>query len=202
MNRISLTARHTSSLVIDSLYDQAREGDIAVAGLYCDFLLQQEQTTINMMGAISKELVRRGGIPAHVRKAFRVGKMELGGRRLLPMDLLKMLRTTIASIPQVFICIDALDECLPKQLPELLGWLRVIVREFPGMRILLTGRPHIREHIRRFFPKASVIPITTKTEDIRNYLQMRLDMDVEPEAMDNGLRADIMRVFLEKISDM
>ena len=31
---------------------------------------------------------------------------------------------------------------------------------------------------------------------------MRLSRDAEPEAMSNDLRADIIRVILEKISDM
>ena len=39
-------------------------------------------------------------------------------------------------------------------------------------------------------------------DDIRNYVEMRLDMDAEPEAMSNDLRADIVRVTQEKISDM
>ena len=36
------------------------------------------------------------------------------------MDMMKMLKMAIASLPQVFVCIDALDEFLPKCLPELL----------------------------------------------------------------------------------
>ena len=31
---------------------------------------------------------------------------------------------------------------------------------------------------------------------------MRLDRDDMPEAMDNGLRAEIMRIILEKMSNM
>jgi len=113
-----------------------------------------------------------------------------------------MLRTTIASLPKVFICIDALDECLPKCLPELLESLRDIVRESPSTRIFLTGRPHIREDIERYFTKAVVIPISPNPDDIRNYVEMRLDRDAEPEAMTDDLRADIVRVILERISDM
>ena len=66
-NRTPLTARNISSLVIDSLYDRAREENIAVADLYCDFLSQQAQTTTNIMGPIMKQPVEREGIPNHVR---------------------------------------------------------------------------------------------------------------------------------------
>jgi len=47
-----------------------------------------------------------------------------------------------------------------------------------------------------------MILISPNTDDIRNYVEMRLGRDAEPEAMTNDLRADIVRVTLEKIPDM
>jgi len=199
-----LTARNTSSLVIDSLCDQAGEEElrIGVAGLYYDFLAQQEQTITHMLGAILKQLVGMGNIPNYLREAFQEGQKEIGGRGLLTVDLIRMLRGTIASLPQVFICIDALDECLPKHLLELLGSLRDIVLESPKTRIFLTGRPHAEEDIQRYFTRAVVIPISPNTEDVRDYLEQRLDMDFEPDAMTNDLREEIVRTILEKMCDM
>jgi len=197
-----LTARNTSSLVIDSLCDRAQEDNIAVVGLYWDFLSQQEQTTTNIMGALLKQLAGRGGIPDHIRAAFQKGKMEFGGRGPRLEDLMGMLKTVIASLPQVFICLDALDECLPKHVPEILESLRDILRESPGTRLFLTGRPHVRQDVQRYFPKTVVIPINPNRNDIRSYVEMRLDRDSEPEAMSNDLRADIVRVILEKISNV
>ena len=188
--------------MIDTLCDEGKKEDITVACLYCNFLTQQEQTITNMMGGIFKQLVGRGGIPENVREAFQEGKKEIGGRRLRLADLMRMLGVAIASLPQVFICIDALDECPPKNLPELLNSLRDIVRESPRTRIFLTGRPHVKEDIQRYFAKAIVLPISPNTEDVRNYLKMRLDRDVEPDAMDNDLRVDIVRSILDKMPDM
>jgi len=155
-----------------------------------------------MMGVILKQLVGRGDIPEYLREAFQVAKRNFGGRGPQLPDLMGLLKITIASLLEVFICIDALDECLPKHLPELLGSLRDIARELPKMRIFLTGRPHIMEDIQRYFSKAVVVPISPNTDDIRSYLEMKLDSDPEPEAMNDGLRADILRIILEKTSDM
>jgi len=188
--------------VIYSLCDQAAKEDIAVAGLYCDFLSQQDQTVGNIMGAILKQLVRRGGIPDHVREAFQTGQREFGGRAPRVVDLMGMVKIAIASLPQVFICPDALDECLPRYLPELLVSLGDIVRECPRTRIFLTGRTHVGGDVQRYFSKAVVIPISTSPGDIRNYVEMRLNKDTEPEAMNTDLRANIMRAIQEKISDM
>ena len=193
--------RNPSSLVIDSLCDQARKEDITVACLYCDFLAQQEQTIANMMGAILKQLVSRGSIPTYLREAFQEGQREIGGRGLLLVELMRMLRMAIASLSQVFICIDALDEFLPNHLPEFLESLRDIVRESPTTRIFLTGRPHVGENIRRYFPRVVEMPVESNTSDIRNYVETRLDKDVNPEAMSDSLRADIMRMMQENIFD-
>jgi len=197
-----LTARNTSSLVIDSLCDQGSEENIVVAAFYCDFVSQQEQTIGNIVGGILKQLVGRGGMTKGLREAFQKAKGEVGGRGPRLVDLMGMLKTAIASLPKVFICIDALDECLPKYLPELLESLRDIVRESPCTRIFLTGRPHVGDDIQRYIPKAVVIPICPNSDDIRNYVERRLDRDSEPEAMTDDLRADIVKVILEKISDM
>ena len=200
--RKPLTARNTSSLVIDSLCDQAGKEDIAVVGLYCDFLTQQEQITTNIMGAILKQLARRGGIPDYLREAFQKAQKEFGGRGLRLANLMGMLKIAIASLPKPFICLDALDECLPKHLPELLRSLGDIVRECPRTRIFLTGRPHVGEDVQRYFSKVVEIPISPNTDDIRKYVEMRLASDTESEAMNKELRADIVRIILEKISDM
>ena len=154
------------------------------------------------MGAILRQLASRGSIPNDLREAFQKAKAEFGGRGPRLADLMGMLRRAIASLRQVIICIDALDECLPKYLPEILRSLRDIVRESPSTRIFLTGRPHVVEDVRRCFTAVVVIPSSPNTDDIRNYLEMRLDGDDEPEAMNNDLRADIVRVIMDKISDM
>ena len=181
--------------MIDRLCDQAREEDLAVAWLYCDYNIQQEQTVFNIMGAILKRLVGRK-IPEDIRKVFKEG------RRPLLADLISTLRIAIAKSPQVFICIDALDECLPKDLPKLLESLRDIVRMSPTTRIFLTGRPHVGEVIHRYFTKTVTIPISPNEDDIRNYVVMRLDSDEVPEAMDNSLREEILRVIVDKMSNM
>jgi len=199
VKRVSLTARNPSSLVIDNLYPQGRERDAAVAGLYCDFQARQDQTIDRIMGAILKELVGRGNIPEYLREAFR---KEFAGRGLRLPDLTGLLRKAVASLPQVFICIDGLDEFLPQDLPVLLQLLRDIVQESPSTRIFLTGRPTVREAIQECFPEAIVIPVRPNKDDIKSYLEMRLDRDHLKKVMNNDLRADIVRIFQEKMSDM
>jgi len=81
-----------------------------------------------MIGAILKQVVGRGDIPSGVREAFRKAKREFGCRGLLIGGVVEMLGIALASLPRVFVCIDALDECLPKHPPEILELLRDIVQ--------------------------------------------------------------------------
>ena len=181
--------------MIDSLCDQRGEEDLAVAWLYCDYKIQQEQTVTNIIGAILKRLVG-SEIPEDIRKAFKQG------RRPVLADLMRMLKIAIAKLPQAFICLDALDECLPGQLSQLLASLGDLVRESPGTRIFLTGRPHVGKVIQDYFTGVVGIPISPNEDDMRNYVEKRLDRDDVPEAMDNSLRAEIVGVILDKMSNM
>ena len=95
-----------------------------------------------------------------------------------------------------------MDECLLKHLLELLESLDDLIREYPRTRIFLTGRPHVREDVQRRFSKAVVVPISSNADDVWSYVEMRLTRDDELDAMNKYLRADILRVILERISDM
>ena len=199
---VLLTDRIISSLVIDWLCDQVGKRDIAVAGLYCDYLAQEQQSATNMLGTILKQILERDGIPESLREVFRAGKRGFGGRAVQLRDLVEILKTTIASLPEVFICIDGLDECLPKNRRELLESLRDIIRASPTTRVFLSGRPHIRDEVKRYFAEAIMIAVVPTMEDIEGYLEMRLDRDPTPGAMDDNLRAEIMGVIPRKISQM
>ena len=195
-------SENVSSLVIDWLCDQVRNRDIAVAGLYCDYLAHEQQSATNILGAILKQLLEGDGIPEPLREVFRAEKRGFGGRVVQLLDLVEMLKTTIASLSEVFICIDGLDECLPKNRRELLESLQDIARVSPTTRMFFSGRPHIRDEVARYFIQVITVAVIPTVEDIERFLEMRLDKDPTPSAMDDNLRAEIMRVIPRKISQM
>ena len=116
--------------------------------------------------------------------------------------MLDILKKTIASLPQVFICIDGLDESSPKSRRELLDSLREIIRASSSTRVYITGRTHIDDEIVKCFSEAIRIHLSPTHRGIKSYLEIRLDSDTDPSAMDDELRADIMRIIPEKISEM
>jgi len=70
------------------------------------------------------------------------------------------------------------------------------------MRISVTGRPQVKGEITRYFTTGVVIPISPKTEDMKRYLENKLEMDKECDAMSDSLRADILRIIPQNISGM
>ena len=60
----------------------------------------------------------------------------------------------------------------------------------------------IKDKVEQQFPKAVMIPISPKIKDIQKYLEMRLENDPTPKAMNDDLRAEIMKTVPETISTM
>jgi len=185
--------------MIDSLCNQAGQKDLAVAWLYCDYLAHREQSATAMLGAILKQLVSISEMPDDVRQIFR---KRFSDRGLRLHDIVRMLKTTITLLPPVYICIDALDELTPVSRQELLESLQDIGRESPGTKMLFTGRSHVQGEVKKYFTGVIIIPITPTGDGIKAYLSVRLDQDTEPDAMDDDLRRDIMRIIPEVISEV
>ena len=198
-----LTSGDISSLVIDSLCDQAREQNTTVACFYFDFAAQKEQTTPNMLGAVLKQLVcGLEETPEEISQAYKGQKNAIGGRGPKLADMVKMIQAT-SSKKRTFICIDALDECAAGYRAKILDSLNQILKKSPETRIFVTGRPHIRPEIRRCLAgRVTSVSISPRKSDIITYLYRRLREDTTPDAMDSGLAAEILRKIPENVSEV
>ena len=198
-----LTSRNVSSLVVDSLCDQARGKNVSVACFYFNFAAQKEQSSTSMLGSLLKQVVGGlGEVPEEIVRAYEDQKKVIGGRRPQLPDIVKMWQT-ISSEKPTFICIDALDECAAEYRVKILDSLHQILQKSPGLRIFVTGRSHIQPEItKRLSGRVTIIAITPRRGDIIRYLRARLNEDTNPDAMDSGLEADILKKIPEDISEM
>ena len=198
-----LTSCDASSLVIDRLGDRARSQGITVAGFYFDYAAQKEQSPANMLGAVLKQVIRGlGVVPEEIARAYEDQEQVIGGRASQLAEIVKMLQNTV-SVKRTFICIDALDECMAKYRVKILASLDQILRSSPGTRIFVTGRPHIEVEVgKRLSGRGTVIRITPQRHDILSYLHHRLKEDVRPEAMDDNLKADVIKKICKDVSEM
>jgi len=198
-----LTSRDFSSLVVDRLCDHARGQNIGVTCFYFDFAARKEQSAINVLGSMLKQVVSgMEEIPEEISRAFREQKMAVGGRGPLLLDIVKMLQTITSSL-RTFLCIDALDECAVVHRVKLLDSLKKILEKSPRTRIFIIGRPHIRAEVeKRLAGRVMSISIGSSKDDIVGYLRVRLDEDESLGAMDESLAVEILRKIPEKMSEM
>ena len=194
---------NTSSLVIDTLSDSINQDNVAVACVYCDFHIHKEQSATGVLAALLKQLVAAvEPIPKEISEAFKQAKRAVDGRSPRPHEICAMLVKSLSSLQRGFICIDALDEFPTKHRPELWDALQHIVQECPNTRLFLTGRPHIREEVKKHFSGSpDLAPVKPTKEDIRGYIAMRLRKDSELDAIDAELEAEILRIIPDRISE-
>jgi len=198
----ALTSSNTSSLVVDMLCDKAREENIAIACFYVDFAAREEQSPTNILGSLLKQIVGGlGTIPEEIRETFQNHKKVIGGRGLRVPEIVKMLQT-VTSLQRTFICVDALDECVEGNQPEVLDSLRQILDKSPNTRIFLTARRHIRGEIEIYLgTRAAILSIKPRNDDIVGYIRMRLSKDRCRDAMDGSLEAEIIKSITSTIPE-
>ena len=156
-----------------------------------------------MLGAILKQVVSGlEHIPKELEAAFQKSKKQIDGRELESGEICELLVSSLRTLQRSYICIDALDEFPREDRPEILRSLVQIIQESPSTRLFLTGRPHIRDVIKRYFTKSAEIEIKPTEEDTKIYLTMKLSNDTQPEAMDQDLRNEILQTIPEKICGM
>jgi len=198
-----LISCNVSSLVVDSLGDQARGQGTAIACFYFDFAARGEQSSVSVLGALLKQVVSGlEEIPEEIVEAYEDQRPVIGGRGPQLAAIVRMLRGA-ASIKRTFIFIDALDECLARDRVKILDSLNQIIQSSPGTRVFVTGRSHIEAEVgRRLSGRVTALRITPRRDDIVSYLRSRLDEDTTPDATDSGLKVDILKKIPKDISEM
>ena len=192
-----------SSLVVDMLCRQAVGKNVAVACFYFDFAAQEEQSPTAILGAVLKQVV--GGldkIPERIVNAFQDRGNITGGGELVLSEIVELLRD-ISSSRCTYICIDALDEYQARDRVKLLDSLHEILRESPGVRIFLTGRPHIRGEVDKHLAgRAATISITPTKDDIVKFLRAKLKEDTMRDEMNQSLEEEIIENIPKIVSEM
>jgi len=192
-----------SSLVIDRLCDWAGRKNAAVACFYFDFAAQKEQSPAAILGSLLKQVVTGlKGIPANIVQAFRDQGNAIGGRKLEPDEIVQMLQD-ISSLRPIFICLDAVDECMAEYRAKLLDLLRQVLQKSHNTRIFLAGRLYIRDEVEKHLAgRVVAISITPFKDDIIRFLRAKLKDDTIPDAMDKNLEEDIVKNIPETVSEM
>ena len=191
---------NVSSLVVDTLCEQAVQENAAVACFNFDFAAQ-EQSPAAVLGSVLKQVVDGlEAVPEGIVRAFRDQGNSTGGQ--IPLSKIVEFLQDISSSRCTLICIDALDECPSGHRVELLDLLNQILQESPGARLFMTGRQYILGEVAKHLGgRVATRCITPTKNDIITFLRAKLKKDTIPDAMDESLEEEIIRDIPERVSE-
>jgi len=147
-----------------------------------------------MLGSLLRQLVSgQRQIPEVIARGFRKERMSIGGRGLQVSGILNMFQT-IAATRRTFICVDALDECVPEHRMVVLESLGQMLQGSPNTCLFMTGRSHVRSEVERGLGGSAVFLSIQATEGgVVRFLRERLRNDTIPNMMSSKLEGDIMK---------
>ncbi|RPB22624.1 hypothetical protein L211DRAFT_869126 [Terfezia boudieri ATCC MYA-4762] len=189
-----------SSAVIDDLYSQFHKvhPNIGIACLYDDYKDQKNQTLVHILGCFLRQFLTTARKPIPDAVIGRLNDIRHRGGKAGAEDILGLLNIWLPQLERAFICIDAVDELEPKVQQQLLDILKEL--GINNIRLFLTGRSHIENEVQKRLRVVQQykIVISASRQDIQDYLEQQIKDDLNPDAMDEALAADIVDAIIKK----
>jgi Cdc6-like AAA superfamily ATPase len=129
----------------DAQSDKEPDKKAGIACLYCEYKRREDQTLQSLLAAVLRQLVEQHTpLMASIEELYRSYLTE----KIQPSfeEIFSALSEAIRSFSQVFLVVDALDECSQQSRGELLSSLQNLQKT--GMKLLVTSRRTVdfRQH--------------------------------------------------------
>ncbi|TKA82133.1 hypothetical protein B0A49_00190 [Cryomyces minteri] len=181
-----------ASIVIDHLLSTFPDTDVAVAYFYCAYKEQHEGK--DLVAALLRQLVQQlPALPEAVNDLY----MRHHQRRTLPTrhELSEVLRSVASGFSQVFLVIDALDECREEN-DTRAEFLHSIKEVKLFANTLVTSRPI--PAIERVFEKEPKQEIRASDGDVRAYVEAKIETELNHVSAKPSLQTEIVDKVVAK----
>ena len=178
----------SSSLAIDHIIKTRK--DAGVAFFYFNFNAEHEQTPIQILSSLLKQLLLEvNGLPAPVKQLFDRSIMK--GQTPQVNELQELLLSITKEFNAVYLVIDALDECKDSDCRSEV--LRAFQAFQASMKLLVTSRPHL-EDLNDSLAHAYQVKLRAVESDIRDYVYKKLETRKIKKILgkDEGLKEEIV----------
>ena len=157
-----------AAIVIDHLCSTIRSVDVGIVHIYCNYKMQLEQTTVNLVASLLKQLVQQHGLISDDLKSLYCRHIKDETRPTLD-EVFEMLQSEMNRYRQIFVVVDALDECSIENRvrQELLSKLYELQTSH-NVNLMMTSR-HLPD-IMQEFQNSLQLEIRANEEDVRRYL--------------------------------
>ena len=187
-----------SAILVDDLTTRFGDTpDIGIAYIYCNFNRQDEQTAQELLSSLLKQLSqKRTSVPDAVKDLYKRYKTTSTRPRF--DEISKALHSVISTYSDVFIVIDALDECESTCRTRVLDELSKI-RAGSGANVFATSRP---TEINGLFEGGSFLEIQAHEDDVRRYLDGNMFRLPGFVSRNTALQEEIMTVISRHVQGM
>ncbi|KAJ7598909.1 ankyrin repeat-containing domain protein [Mycena floridula] len=181
------------AMIVEHLQMSMVESDVAVVCIFCNYKRQSEQTPVELVATILKQLIQgRPFLSDHIISLHR----KLVSQQIRPffLDLLEALRNELLMYSRVYLVVDAFDECSEATRAKILAVFRTLTE----LRILITSRDI--SSIAQESEDETRINIRARNEDLRTYIEARIT--AEPR-LARHLKGDIAlkQEIIDRVSE-
>ena len=181
-----LSLTQYSSLVIDRLRHDHIGQKIAIGFVYFDYRDQGSQSLENAVASLLRQVVsQKSVLPPPLEELYK----ELGKQKRKPQiqDLEHILLHICQDFDQVFIPIDALDECDEAMRRKHFLPFLAALQKIPSIRLFVTSRPY-PEDIRKALDPAPQIHVQASDADLRMYLRKKIEESGSADIIDEDFK--------------
>lgn len=158
-----------ASIAIDYLVSTfCSQEDVGVAYIFCDYKTQNEQTPLNLLASLLRQLLEQKlSVPEEIRVLYKKNRPSLD-------KVFESLQLIASSFLRVFVVVDALDE-LQQHGRSLQTWLSKLceAQATKSVNLMLTSRdiPRVTENV-----QSNVrLEVRASDEDVERYVDGHLD---------------------------
>ncbi|KAJ5592115.1 hypothetical protein N7537_009019 [Penicillium hordei] len=187
-----------SAILVDDLTTRfENRPDVGIAYIYCNFNRQDEQKAQDLLLSLLKQLSqRRTAVPDSVRDLYKRYKTTSTRPRF--DEISKALHSVVSTYSDVFIVVDALDECESTCRTRVLGEIMKIQAD-AGANVLATSRP---TEINDLFKSGNFLEIRAHENDVRRYLDGNMFRLPGFVSRNTALQEEIMTVISRHVQGM
>lgn len=189
-----------AAIVIDHLCNTIRSEDIGIIYIYCNYKMQLQQTLVNMFASLLKQLLQQQGVVYDDLKTLYRRHVKSETRPTLD-ELFTMLQSEMNRCSQVFVVIDALDECPAENRvrQDLLSKLYALQTSH-NIHLMVTSRP--LPDITQQFQSSLQLEIRAREEDISQYLAGQMHRLAGCVMRSNDLQEIVKKSILKAVDGM
>ncbi|KAL9076365.1 MAG: hypothetical protein Q9161_001081 [Pseudevernia consocians] len=186
--------------IIDRLRYEYVGQKAAIGFVHFDYQDQRSQSPENVIARLLRQVASQHPVlpPSLLELYVKFGKQN---PRPQVEDLELTLLDVCQNVDQIFIAIDALDECDERTSRKRFLRFLATLQQNPSIRLFVTSRPYPKD-IQKAFDSAPQITVEASDADLRKYLRRRIEDSSSADIVDEGFKQHLVETIAKGAQKM